>query len=153
MVRIGRIATIQVNFEIFVDKFVAWLPSRPAITEPEPEIFKQPESTPTVSVIHIYGETEDLVAIQDQLVARGIPFTTGGAAPTEPTDPPPDPPPTQDEIDSLAFFKQAFNEEFAAMEAAILSNIETRYNVLNTTPIPFADVPKSDIKHLRQRLN
>jgi len=152
MVRIGRIATIEVNFEIFVNKYIAWLPTRPAITEPEPKIFKQPESTGNISVIHIYGENNDLAAIRDQLIARSINFTDDGAAPAEPVDPPADPPPTQDEIDSQAFFVQAFNAEFEAMISAIFSNIETRYNAINTTPIAFADVPKPDIKHLRQRL-
>jgi len=153
MARIGRNATVDVSFEIFVDKFVAWLPTRPtAGVEPDPTLYKL--SGPGVQPFNmdIYGETADLLDIEAQLLLKEVVFTDNGAALNPEPTPDVETPPTQDELDSEQFFRDAFNAEFAAMETAILANIEARYDILNTTPIAFADVPKSDIKHLRQRL-
>lgn len=101
--------------------------------------------------MHIYGEQTDLTTLKTFANNKGLDFTIGGDAPAESSGPA-DPPLTQDEIDAIGFFKQAFNAEMQSLEDSILSSIETRYNALNTTPITFADVPKKGIKHLRQRI-
>ena len=103
------------------------------------------------NTINIYGEADDLTALRDLVVEKGFTFTINGAAPTEPTGDT-EPGPTQDELDAQQFFRDAFNAEMAAMETAILAAIKVRYDLANTTAIAFEDVPKSDIKHLRQRI-
>lgn len=145
MVRIGKQVTFTGSREKITDKILFAIDKQPP-TEPINWSFIND------NMMNIYGDNQDLNALKTFLESKGFSFTVGPNAPAEPTDPG-EPAPTQDELDAIEFFKQAFNAEMAALETAILASIETRYNALKgANPIAFADVPKSGIKHLRQRI-
>jgi len=144
MVRIGRIVDFTGNREVLTEKILLAISKQTPI-EPINWSFVDDNT------MHIYGDSADLTDLKTFLEGKGFTFTINGAAPAEPT-PDPEDPPTQDELDALQFFKDAFNAEFASMETTILAAIKVRYDLANTTPIAFEDVPKTDIKHLRQRI-
>ena len=149
MPRIGKDVTFDGNKENIQSLFIKWLPTRPEAGVQDP-----PNITFLSNVqLRIYGWDTDLTDLKQTANNKGFIFNIDGDAPAEPV-PEVETPPTQDEIDAYGFFKQAFNDEMESMENAILANIETRYNTLKgANPIPFSDVGKTDIKHLRQRLN
>lgn len=150
MVRIERLVTVNSTYDIFVEHYLVWIQKRPAITEPEPA-HNISSRTRISTTLNFYGEQLDLTSLTDYLAARRITLTDDGISSPEPVPGPIEPPPTRNELAAAGFYRQAFNEEFDSMIAAINTAIEARYNTLNTTPIAFADVPKVDIKHLRQR--
>jgi len=143
------------SYEFFAKKFDKWLPIRPLVDlVPPPQPYKL--SGPNVQPINLdlYGDSVDLNDLKNRLEVGEITFTDNGAAINPEPVPEVDPPPTQEELDAHEFFKQAFNEEMDSLEAAVMLAIQTRYDVLNTTGIAFADVKsKSHLKHLKQRVN
>lgn len=144
MVRIGKDVTFDGSRDNLTNKILLAISKSPPITPINWSYLSD-------DTIRIYGDSADLTALKTFLEGKGFTFTIGPNAPTEP-EAEVIPSPTQDELDSQQFFKDAFNAEFASMEAAILAAIKVRYDLANTTPIAFEDVPKGDIKHLRQRI-
>jgi len=100
------------------------------------------------NTMNIYGEQADLTTLKTHANNKGFSFDITGDAPAEPVSTP-ETPLTQDEIDARAFMKTAFANMKASEKTRLLAILETEYNLINTTPIAFADVPKSDLKWLR----
>ena len=100
------------------------------------------------NTLHIYGEQADLTTLKAYANNLDAPFTFDiiGDAPAEPL-PDTTPPPTQDEIDALAFFKTAFVTAMTNERQRLIDLIEVEYDLINTTPIPFA--MRTDIKWFR----
>ncbi len=91
-----------------------------------------------------------IVAYEAVLTSQGFIPTNLGNVP-QPPPPTPTPPPTADEITRDAEVVTAFNTIMDAKITAWIAEVEVEYNNIATTAEPF--LLKSDIKHLRQRLN